>query len=250
VSPILTIGSKEFMARRYSSRLSRRSEEQSKKNFFLSIIGILAVLFVFFHFILPLLLNASSVISQNKDNGTKKSSNNFISPPFLNQTYTATNSAQVSISGTALPKETVKLIVNGSTGDSTQTKDDGTFTFSNISLTSGQNSITAKAKNDKGDESDFSNQITITYSNKQPSLTIDSPSDGQSFQKAQNSITVSGKTDSGDKVTVNGFWAIVDDNGQYTYTLALQNGDNKIEVISTDSAGNQTKLTKTVKYSS
>ena len=74
-----------------------------------------------------------------------------------------------------------------------------------------------------------------------PGLSIDQPQDGQTVSKSSSpTLGIQGKTDIGNNVTVNGFWAIVDDQGNYNYLYTLQNGDNDIKVIATDPEGNQT----------
>jgi len=236
------------MARRYQSRLSKRALSKSKKNFIYSVLGIFALIFVLLKFGLPALINLSIFLAGNKTDTSTKQSNSaaFISPPTLNQTYEATNSATVTISGNALEKEKIKIFVNGDEIDTEDTKDDGSFHFDNVKLQPGQNVIKAKAENSDKKESDYSNEISITFANKQPTLSIDSPSDGQNFSKDQSSVVVSGKTDSGNRVTVNGFWAITDDNGNYSYTIQLSGGDNMIKVVSTDSAGNSVEKDRKV----
>jgi bacillopeptidase F len=100
-----------------------------------------------------------------------------------------------------------------------------------------------------GKESEFSNVLTVAFKSAPPSLNLDSPSDGQSFSKDQNTATVKGVTDPDVKVTVNGFWAITDSQGNFSYDLPLQNGDNKITVIATDMAGNKNEKDIKVTYS-
>lgn len=236
------------------SRLNRTLEKKTKKNLYLSLVGIVVVLFLLIKFGIPALINFSLFLANGKDAQlAAKFQNNqqILIPPILTQSFSATNSASITVSGSAQPKEKVELFVNNSLIDITDTKDDGTFSFSNVTLNSGNNSITAKAKaNNK--ESAVSNILNISYANKAPSLTVDSPSDGQTFSGgSQQDIVVKGKTDTGNgdiRVTVNGFWAIVDANGNYTYTLHLNGGDNHITVIAQDSAGNQTQKDLTVHF--
>ena len=93
----------------------------------------------------------------------------------------------------------------------------------------------------------------VVLKNSAPTLDISTPSDGQRFDKnsigSGNSISVSGKTDQGVSVTVNGFWAVVDDSNNFSYTLPLQNGDNQIKIIAIDQAGNKTEKDIKVNYS-
>lgn len=234
------------------SRLSRTQENKSKKTFFLSVAGILVVLFFLLKFGLPLLVNFSLFLS-NKNQSAQPAVKNgltFVAPPVLSQTFTATNTAQITVNGTAEAKEQIKLYVNTQQTDEQPTDDTGKFSFNNVQLQQGDNTIFAKATKDNKD-SDSSNTLTITYKKSAPSLIIGAPSDGQSFTKdnvTNNQTPVSGKTDPDATVTVNGYQAIVDDNGNYSYTITLANGDNHIHVEATDSAGNKTAKDITIKY--
>jgi bacillopeptidase F len=77
---------------------------------------------------------------------------------------------------------------------------------------------------------------------------VTSPTDGQTFAKDQGSVQVSGKTDNNVKITVNGFWAIVDDSNNFSYALPLQGGENQIKVVAEDKAGNTTQKDIKVTY--
>lgn len=232
------------------SRLSKRLERQSQKTFLLSILGIAFIVFALIKFGMPLLINFSLLLT-GKDTGDFKSQNSasFVPPPVLDPLFDATNSAQIKISGKATKDETIKLYVNGELTDNVKVKDDNGFEFKNVTLKDGENSIRTKAQRENKEESDFSQQIIVVYKKDSPSLTIDSPSDGQSFLKDENSVNVSGKTDLEAKVTVNDFWAIVDDLGQFSYNLSLKIGENQIKIVATDIAGNKTQKEIKVSYS-
>ncbi|HEX7041632.1 MAG TPA: hypothetical protein VF189_00120 [Patescibacteria group bacterium] len=234
------------------SRLSRSAEKKTKKQLYLSIVGIVAVIFLLFKFGIPALVNFSLFLSSfNKSSNSTSAADtakNVIIPPVLNQEFTATNSASINVNGTAQPNQTIQLYVNDDLVNTTESKDDGSFHFNDVSLSQQQNTLKARVKNnDKF--SDFSDPILISYISKAPDLTIDSPSDGQHFSSDQGNIQVKGKTSPDARVTVNSFWAIVDGNGNYSYTLHLQNGDNQIDVVSTDAAGNKTEKQIKVSYS-
>jgi len=238
------------MKRKNYSRLSRRLESQSRKNLFLSILGIIVVLTLLVKFGIPLLVNFSLFLSGQKkaDQPSKSASSMYISPPVLNPIFTATNSAEVIITGSAFKNEVINLYINGSLSEKKETEDNGNFSFKVI-LKTGDNKIKSIAsKDDK--ESDFSNELEITYKNAPPSLSIDSPTDGQKFEKDQNTAQVLGKTDPGVRITVNGFWAVIDENNSFSYSLPLQNGDNTIKIEAVDQAGNKTEKEIKVTYSS
>lgn len=232
------------------SRLSRTTDKKTKKQLILSLVGIIAILFVLFKFGIPALTNLSLFLSSK--NGVSQqevaNSNTVVVPPILIQSFPATNSATITVNGTAQKNETINLYVNSALVDTKPTKDDGTFSFTGVVLTQQQNAIQAKAKLDSK-TSDFSDTWNVVFIQKAPSLTVDSPADGDSFGSDRPTVVVRGKTDPDVKVTVNDFWAIVDSSGNYTYTLTLQNGDNHITVVATDAAGNTTKKELTVHHS-
>jgi bacillopeptidase F len=232
------------------SRLNRTTERKTKRQLILYVGGIIVILFVLFKFGIPALTNLSLFLSSKNSSGQETATNSkmVIPAPVMNEPFTATNSASITVSGTATTKTTVQLFVNSSLVDTQAVKDDGSFSFSGVNLTQQQNTIQTKAKTDKT-TSDYSDTWTVSYIQKAPSLSIDTPHDNDSFDSSHPTAVVSGKTDPDVRVTVNGFWAIVTGSGNYSYTLALQNGDNHIDVVATDAAGNTTKQSITVHHS-
>lgn len=233
------------------SRLNRRIERQNKINFLLSTAGVIIILLSVFKFGIPMLINLSLFLEANKNTQSTKTARQpiFISSPILDPAPYATNSAVMSVSGIAGSSENIELYVNDELTNQTKSQKNGRFIFNNITLQQGQNTIKAKAEKNNI-QSDFSQTQTINFTNRAPSLSIDSPADGQSFSKDESPIAVKGKTDPGVKITVNGFWAIVQDNGEFSYELPLTNGDNQIKVRATDSAGNATEKDLKVSFSS
>ena len=232
------------------SRLSRRIEQQNKKAFIGSLLGIIFVAFVLIKYGLPFLATASFFLTRYQEDAgqEKKERQGFITPPLFNAFPTATNSAVFAISGSASSKKTIVLYINDDLIDTITTDDKGKFLFSDIQLTKGTNEIKAKVK-DGNKESKYSETATVMYTDTAPILTLDSPQDEKSFSKDDKNALISGKTDLGVKVTINGLWAIVDASGAFSYTLPLQSGENKIMVIATDQAGNETKIERIVTYS-
>ena len=224
-------------------------EQKTKRNLVLSVLGTILIIFFALKFGIPLLANLSLFISGSKNNQTqsKIQDPSFIAPPILNSFPEATSSANIVISGIAAKNQTINLYINGSLIDETVTKDNGSFSFKET-ISTGNNVIKAKAVT-QGKESDFSDPITTSFKSAPPSLNVGSPTDGQSFSKDQNTIDVKGTTDTDAKVTVNGFWAIVDDSGNFSYSLLLQSGENKIKISATDMAGNTSEKEIKVTYS-
>jgi bacillopeptidase F len=236
------------------SRLSKNFEKKSRRTIILSIVGIIIVLFLLFRFGIDMLVNFSTFISGSSNSQNPQGNSNqinYIAPPILNPLASATNSAQIVISGNASKDQTIDLYINNIQVDQIQTDKNGIFVFAET-LKNGDNQIKTKAENN-GKQSDFSNTFDVVLKNSPPSLDVSSPSDGQKFDKnsigSGNSINVAGKTDSGVNVTVNGFWAVVDDSNNFSYTLPLQNGDNQIKIVATDQAGNGTEKDLKVNFS-
>ncbi|MBI2430724.1 MAG: hypothetical protein HYV39_01770 [Candidatus Levybacteria bacterium] len=230
------------------SRLSRRLERQTKKSIILSVLGIVLTLVLLAKFGIPFLANVSYLLLGGKDTPEIKIKNMFVSPPVFDALPSATNSANLKVSGNASEKQIITLYINGEVVDKTDTNDRGLFEFDDIKLSEGENLIQAKAKNNDKDkqESDFSSSYTVIFKKNAPSLSIDSPSPNQSFSKDDKFATVRGKTDPGVRITVNDFWAIVDSEGSFSYNLPLKGGENKIKVVAIDEAENKTEKEVTV----
>src|SRR6266550_8534923 len=141
-----------------NSRLTRNIEKKSRHMLYLSIGGIILIVFLFFRFGIPLLINFSLFVAgrnSSDSNTTTSDSPSYLAAPILNPTFTATNSAQVAISGVGATHENVDLYVNDKLATSIYTKDDGSFTFKNVSLQNGDNTIKVRAKSGNT-KSDFS----------------------------------------------------------------------------------------------
>ena len=220
-------------------------------NLALSLLGIVVVVILVLKVGIPLLVNFSLFLANQKDKTTSSQNANsddsaFISPPIFDPIPTATNSAKAALSGTGNPDQTIRIYVNDDLKNEVLTKEDGTFSLIQ-DLEKGVNTIKAKSKI-KERESDFSQPVTIAYIDTKPTLDITSPSNEQTFSKDQNTAPVSGKTSTGSRITVNGFWAIVDENNNFSYNLPLQNGENQIKVIAADEAGNTTEKDLKIPY--
>ena len=140
------------------------------------------------------------------------------------------------------------MYVDGSYVDDKTADDQGSFSFDNVQLTPGDNNIKAKALDNNNKESDYSNILDISYVNKGPTLDVNAPSDGQTISGGSSTVNVQGKTDTDATVTVGGFQAIVDGQGNFNYAFTMQHGDNNIAIIATDPAGNTTTVQRKVTY--
>jgi len=241
----LLFSKNNMMAR---SRLSKRIEQKTKKNLALSVLGIILIVLLILKFGIPLLVNLSLFLSGSQNKAETIVQNPlFIAPPVLDSFPEATASANIIISGIASKQQTINLYINNDLTNTTKAGDNGRFSFKET-IKQGENTIQAKAVMGEK-ESDFSNIIVTAFKNAPPSLNVNFPTDDQSYSKDQNIADIRGITDTDVKVTVNGFWAITDDSGNFSYSLPLQDGENKIKVEAVDIAGNKTGKEIRVTYS-
>ncbi|HSA83449.1 MAG TPA: hypothetical protein VLF20_01000 [Patescibacteria group bacterium] len=223
------------------SRLRSHLQEQSMHSMLLAIGGIIAIIILLFLFGPQLLINFSLLVKKSSDaNETTKKEVLYIAPPILNPMNEATNSAEIIISGYAQDKQEIRLYINGKQHKKTTVSKDNNFSFSDVKLEKGDNEIKAKVITDDKKESGYSEITTITYIADPPTLDISFPSDGQTISKDNRNITVRGKTNENVKVTINDFWAITKDDGSFSYTLSLADGENTIRIKAKDAAGNET----------
>ncbi len=232
------------------SRLNRFQENKTKRVLILRLLGSAVIVVLLVWFGVPALINLSLFLgSFHKDSGTTTQAQNqqqYIAPPIFTPTFSATNSASVNLTGTATVKTTVKLYLNSNYLTSVPVDDNGNFSFPSVTLSQGNNTFQAKATI-SNNESDFSDSLSIQYLNKPPKLDVNNPHDGDQFDKNTPSVSITGDTDPNVTVTINGYQAIVDQSGNFSYTFQLKSGDNPLKVIATDAAGNTTEKDLTVK---
>ncbi len=233
-----------------SSRLNKTLEKETRRNFLLVILGVILIFILFIFFSTKILVFFSTLVEKRSENVSAKNLDTvFIPPPQVDPLPDATNSAEIEIKGIAVSGEKVQLFLNGRKIKETTLTSDNSFTFTNVKLEKGENTIKARTVLKDGKVSKYSDSITIHYLSDPPELSIYFPSDDQSFTKENNPIRVSGKTSQNAKVTVNDFWAIVDEDGNYYYNLPLKGGENFIKIKAVDKAGNTAEKEIKVTYS-
>lgn len=236
-----------------SSRLNRRINNESKKQIYLSLLGIIILVFLIFRFggsVIGFISDFFIGINESQEDTGNNNEQTFVQAPVLNPVPVATDSAAIYVSG-ILQQEDAKVILflnNDELGEIEIGKD-GAFVKRITGLKEGDNEIKAQAKTKDRKTSAFSKIYTVNFSKKGPDLEVSSPSENQEFKKGSEEITVSGKTNPDSTVTVNGFRAVVDGNGNFSYYLKLNDGENTITIVSTNNAGLSTKKEVKVRYS-
>ena len=242
------------MSARIKSRVARNLETQSRKQIIVFTAGILIVLYLVLQYGVLLLGEFGSIISNIKEKAGGDSKKQtvrtvFTEPPVLSIPFSATNSAEIIISGkTNVTTGTVEIYVNSDLQQEIALAGKESFRTQALALQEGENKIKARLKRSTEQLSDYTDEYTVSYIKKEPKLDISYPSDNSTFFKADSEITVQGNTDINNKVRVNSFYAIVDHQGNFSYLIRLSEGENHISIEAQDAAGNITKKEIKVSY--
>lgn len=232
------------------SRLTRIEEKRTKKQLILVVLGTIVLLLFVIYVGIPLLIGTSAFLGTLKSNqpGEQASDKTAPFPPVLSPVVSATNNPQVTIEGYAEGETTLTLFVNNSQVKEILLGSDGVFSFSDILLTEGENTIYAIATDAADNESPTSTKLKITYKKEAPKLEMNEPQEGQIFSKNQQDIQIKGTTDPGVDIRINDRFVVVKDDGSFTFSLKLNDGENAITIVARDPAGNETKLERKVIY--
>lgn len=238
------------MSYKYNSRSAKRMAKKSKRNFIITICLILFLIFATVQWILPSVIGGVGLVNSIVKPTKKIVETKYetLAPPVLNIPFEATNSAKINITGYATSNSKVNLYIDDSLKDSAQTKEDGSFEFSDISLSLGTNNIYGKTVDEKDVESLPSKTLAVFYDNGKPSLVVSEPEDGKTIQGGDKKITIKGNSDSDNKIYINDVQIIISSDGTFSSEQTLNDGDNTFTIKAIDKTTNQTEVTRKVIY--
>lgn len=242
-----TMDNYDRIQRNMQTRLERKTMKQGTRTIIMFLVGSIILLGLFFYFGIPALFGLAGTISGIGSKPEEVQEEEIVlNTPILDREFEATKSAEINIKGTADPGSKVELSRNTiSVGLETAGKD-GSFVFEDIALEKGRNEFVARTVSNKGNSSDPSGLYVVFFSTSGPKLELNNK-DGDSVKESP--YTFGGKVDPIDAtVMVNERLAIVDGGGNFSYYMTLNDGDNKITVVATDMAGNETKQEINLKY--
>lgn len=235
----------------YQPRSVRRIEKKLKKNIFLTVLIVLALAYFALTWGLPALIGSLGVFNKLKAEDTQNkpiTEDVAIAPPVLNIPFEATNTAKIRVTGYAEPKSKVEFYINDELRIDTQTMDNGNFEVNDLPLSVGNNNITGKTVTNGDKRSLPSKVIRVLYSNEKPKLEVTEPSDELLVKGESKKVRVSGKSETNNTVTVNGSTVILNNDGNFSTEVGLNDGENSINVVATNSFGNTTQISRKVKY--
>lgn len=232
------------------TRWERKQEKESLRQAGKYLLLILGVLLILVKFGLPALIKFAGFLGDisSKSKPIEITENQPVLAPRFLPLAEATNSSQININGFAQAGTTIKLFLRGINIEETVTDTDGNFKFTDIHLNDGENEIYTQASFNQAGSNQISDTIKIIVDTVPPTLTITQPDQGQRFFDKDNPITLSGQSETDINLTVNGRFVPVKDDGSFSLNYSLSEGDNQLELVARDIAGNETKKSLTVNY--
>jgi hypothetical protein len=236
--------------RRQKTRLQKNKERESLRQAVTYLTLIFVLLYLMIKFGLPALIKMAGFIGSIRSSSEKIERQDTLPPlpPRIFPLPEATPSAQLDINGFAEPGATVQLYLRGISIKETVADNDGNFSFKKVNLRNGENEVYALARDSQGNKSQPSESWIVTVDNEAPKLNLTQPEDGQRFFDTDNPIIVAGLTEPRATLLINDRVLIIDDSGEFKTKLWLNEGDNQIEVVAKDAAGNETREALIVNY--
>lgn len=232
------------MAKRKRSRLSRKEGQRYFRQSLLFTMLTLILIFAIIFWGIPSLIKLAIFLSDIRSSTQPISGEDTIAPPppIIEPPAQATNSASIRLSGFAEDGATVVLSIDGREAYETVADTKGEFLFDSVRLNSGENEIIARATDASGNQSQASPVLRVVYDTQAPDLSISTPQDGAAFYgSGEQIINVSGTADSDARVMINGSLVILSQNGNFSQKIVLEEGENIIEVVARDKAGNEAR---------
>lgn len=230
------------------SRLEKHQNKQILQRVVVAFILFIAFIIFFFSLGIKMLVSFTLFLNQLANNGSKQQSTQpaqSFNTVNIDPIPSATNSATLSFSGTALNFDKLEIYLNEEKQDEISISD--TFTGEVKGLENGTNTVyfIAKSSSSKGTKKTL--VYNVLYKNSKPKLDISEPSDNSTTNKED--IKISGSTDKETTIQINGQPLIVDVGGKFTTMFRLKDGENKLHITAEDIVGNQTDKDLTITYS-
>ena len=235
----------------FKSRLSRREDRrQQRQAILLFLLSGLIVLLMFFYGIAG--LTKLAVLLTNIQGSDRPIEILDQTPPLVPQVVGLpdyTNEPAIGIAGFAEPGSTIKMAKGELVINETLTTTEGRFKFSNVRLEQGENNFTIWATDSAGNDSLDRVTVGIIFDNEPPILEIDEPKDGTNINGDNRQLLkIIGRTETGVDLRVNDRFIITSDDGNFIHRYPLVEGENELEFVAKDKAGNETIKSLMVHY--
>ena len=203
---------------------------------------------VYLIFIFPFLVQWTGQLNSQKYEAPDHSIRPQV--PLLNAPSSYTNEPTLKLSGFATPSTWVQFIVNNQVVPEGKVPVglNGEFVV-DLSLQEGENTLQAYSFDDQGLQSNDTKLYTVTLDTQQPDIDLESPENHQQFHgRASQIVIINGHTEPGARVLVNTSATRADVDGFFELEYRLSEGDNNLEIVATDKAENENKITINVNF--
>lgn len=233
-----------------SVKLEQLSEEELYQHFLKTVGAIILIIvalvsaLVFFG---PMIGSLFGLISVNRN---PKDIVDTLAPPapFFTDPPVATKEDKITLVGSAEPGSTVKLFVNGPEKQSTIADLAGVFTFTDIELIKGRNTIFAKAIDTNNNESPTSDTLLLDLDKEAPDIKVIEPTDGSTVRNLDKRILIKGSVSEKATIKINGRMAVQKSDLSFDFLLGVDEGDVKVTIEAVDLAGNKKEEVLNLKY--
>lgn len=230
------------------SHLARHQNKDTIKKLVL-LVGIVgAVGFLALQVGLKSIINATLFINEATSgedaSTTAQTESDFFGTLQLDEPTSATNSAEIIVTGSTSEFDTLQFFINNTKVEEKSAED--SFEEKIGKLKVGENTLYVVAKTKNGKNKKESARYTVYYKNEPPKLEISMPKDGDTVTKQD--LQIEGKTESNVSVSVNNQPIVVDYQGNFKKSFRLKEGENKLQFIAEDEAGNRKEATITIRY--
>lgn len=231
---------------------SRRAKVEEKKNIrkaywyiFLSI----ASLAILFFLGLPLIIKFAGFFTNlgKSDKPVDVSDITPPAPPQFNEFDEFTSKTSLKLEGRSEDGAIVTLTFNNKDSEAVANSE-GKFSF-DVDLNKGENSFYAKATDQAGNEGQVTDTFKIYFDNEKPELSLESPSDGETFYgSGQRQVNIKGSTDPDAEVFINDRFVTVSDDGTFSFATTLSEGINDFNIRAVDKASNETSVSISLNF--
>lgn len=241
--------SRKTTKRHFYSRLAKTEQKRNLLRLFVFGALSLGLLILIFSRGLSVLANLAFFVSQSRKSGvTPTPSPVFLSPPILAPLPSATNSAQIKLTGFSQKETMIEIFLNEESQGESKTDNQGQFEKT-VTLNKKENEIYGVTQDFLGNCSNPSGKIKIIFDQEPPELTIVAPEEGKRFYQEQNrTVEIRGQTEPEASLYFNDHLLILNSNGNFNTHLKLKEGENLLKFLVRDPAGNQTEKEVRVFY--
>lgn len=226
-----------------ASRLVRKEKSRLLKQTMIFVGLAIGLILVFIFVILPLFIVVLNKVIDTDPFPDQKQVE--LQAPLLNTPLTATNSAQLELSGFAQPGAEVVLLLNARESSSSTAGDDGAFAVA-LNLEDGENTLAVFSRTDEETTSANSQEFLVVLDRETPNIVIDEPQPDQRFDRKTQTITVRGLTEGGSKIYINDRLVTSSLDGAFSASVSLKDGANELTIVVVDKAGNRAEQKLTV----